>query len=234
MITEPRLPDPSVAALVSKLLLSPTMKWRHHGIGLLQAYVVEENPFSTSEVPDTEHRIHVWDPSLRLPDMDDSGLLHDHRFDLESYVLLGAMEDTEISLMPRMSHSTENDPFLIWEIQNARAKEASGEGWVRFASDEEGNPRMYDLVRVPHIYNMGSRYRYPKRHFHRSDVKELTVTLCTKRNQSREPARLLARLGRTPKHAFADDANRLSPNDPRCTQLVERASKLLADIARRG
>lgn len=37
----------------------PSLSWRHHGIGVLQAYLVED--------ADPEVRVHVWHPSLVKP-----------------------------------------------------------------------------------------------------------------------------------------------------------------------
>jgi len=228
MHTYPRPPDPRHAALVSRLLRSSELKWRHHGIGLLQAYVVEG-----SHPSDTETRLHVWHPSLRLEGMDDSGLMHDHRFVLESSVLLGAMLDTEIRLHEEFHHEYDAreerpDIFQIWRIENARAKESSGQGWVKLESEAR-----YSLERAKHVYSQGATYHYKARAFHRSDVDELTVTLCVKRNQSSEPARLLAKAGATPRHAFEDDPNRYHDADnPACRALLLEASDRLATLAR--
>jgi len=241
MHTTPRLPDPMLAALTAKLITSPELRWRHHGIGLLQAYLVEGRPGAELALglPDTETRIHVWHPSLRLAGMDDSGLMHDHRFDLESRVLLGAMHDTEIHLSQIFPTSAAMRAFLVrpsegeerllvWKIQNARAAKESGEGWVKLESEA-----VFRADRVSHVYSMGSSYTCKRGQFHRSDVEGLTVTLCTKRNQSSSPARLLAREGVTPRHAFADDPNRYhDASSPECRALIEEAALQLANIAR--
>lgn len=239
MHTTPRLPDPMLAALTAKLITSPELRWRHHGIGLLQAYLVEGRPGAElalglpllpSGGQDTETHIHVWHPSLRLVGMDDSGLTHDHRFDLESRVLLGAMHDTEIHLSQTflLRPSEGEERLLVWKIQNARAAKESGEGWVQLESEA-----VFLAERVSHVYSMGSSYTYKRGQFHRSDVKGLTVTLCTKRNQSASPARLLAREGVTPRHAFSDDPNRYhDASAPECRGLIEEAALQLANIAR--
>lgn len=72
MVTTPILADRMILALVARFLRSDTSNWRHHGIGLLQAYVLE-GPI--------EYRVHVWHPELRFVD-DDSGMIHDHRFEI--------------------------------------------------------------------------------------------------------------------------------------------------------
>jgi len=195
MISTPRNPDPVLAATVGRLLLSDSLVWRHHKIGLLQAYLVE-----ALAPGETETRLHVWHPSLCLSD-EDSGRMHDHRFFLTSQVLLGAMHDTEIDLhleWERQSRPPSSECYQIWNIQNARSAQADGKHWVRL---EEGH-HIYSIKKTEHVYSMGSTYSYMPRKFHRSDVKELTVTVCTKKLQANSPARLLARLGKEPQHAF--------------------------------
>lgn len=175
---------------VRKFIESPTTRWRHHGIGLLQAYV-EENDAGP------EYRVHIWHPSLRLPDMEDSGLIHNHRFELESNVLSGAMRDTEIALKGMLNPG---QFYRVWEIQNARA--AGSDGWVK------PQPEYVTIIENPHVYAAGTRYRYSAGAFHRSDVEELTVTFCVKRYPPAwqdVSARVLAREHAIPKHAFGGD-----------------------------
>jgi hypothetical protein len=230
LITEPRLPDPVLAGLVGRLLASDALAWRHHKIGLLQAYVAEGQT-----ILDTELRLHVWHPDLILSD-EDSGRIHDHRFRLTSQVLLGAMHDTEIKLHDA-GVLPERDPdfvermggvYEVWDIQNARRAQADGQHWV---APSTGQPGKYLLERTDHVYSMGARYSYPPRVFHRSNVKELTVTICTKRDQADVPARLLARVGATPKHAF-DPTPAHGGIDEKYRGLLREASRHLLDIAR--
>jgi hypothetical protein len=234
VITEPRKPDPLTCALVGSLLTSSSLAWRHHGIGLLQAYVVQ-GP--------TEYRLHVWHPELRFVD-EDSGMIHDHRFHLESRVLLGAIHDAEILLHPHDRGWIVPRPiYQVWEVENARKAAASGDGWVRKV--EWGEPATV-LDRAPlctidtldHVYSMGSRYAYPPRRFHRSTVEELTVTVCTKTLQQDVPARILAREGKTPKHGIGEPlvvgwGSGLQGSDPREKYLHEASEKLL-EMVRSG
>lgn len=222
MITSPRLPDSRTCALAAALIRGSGLRWRHHGIGLLQAYVVE------GQGREYEHRLHVWHPSLCLPDMDDSGLIHDHRFFLESYVLFGAMHDTEIEPLPYPS-PPEVERYEMYAIENARSKEAGGEGWIRKVSDET-----FMLARVKHVYNMGAHYSYPPERFHRSEVEELTVTLVTKSEPTGSSARLLARVGKTPTHAFADRPGRIKDVvvSRLARELLSKAAARLEEIAR--
>lgn len=218
MITTPRAPDPLLAGTVAKLLLSD-MKWRHHKIGLLQAYVFEADSGVGMEM-----RIHVWHPDLCLSD-EDSGRTHDHRFRLRSTVLLGAMHDTEVDILELgtgLTPPNDEEVYQMWEIQNARKAAASGEYWANIASKD-----LYTVRRTPHVYSMGATYTYPPRKFHRSSVEKLTVTICTKTEQSEEPARLLAKVGAVPKHAFDPGPAHGVPEENRFDDiLMEAAEKL--------
>lgn len=237
METVPRSTDPSLAALVGRLMASGTLEWRHHGIGLLQAYVVQ-GP--------VEYRLHVWHPDLRFVD-EDSGMIHDHRFELESRVLLGAIYDTEV-----VTHRADKGwviprpVYQVWEVENARKAAMSGEGWVRKVGENEpgvlsfldGSP-LCTIATYEHVYSQGARYTYPARKFHRSETKELTVTLVKKTGQDERPARILARVGATPKHGIGAPMMRVVArdddvvDDPRERFIWEAADRLL-ELARRS
>lgn len=227
MITEPRQPDRLLAATVGNLLFSENLlRWRHHKIGVLQAYLVE-----ATHSFQVETRIHVWHPDLILAD-EDSGRIHDHRFWLTSHVLLGAMHDSEIKLIPRGTFAGDVEKFgglyEVWCIQNARKAAEDGQHWVK--KESSAQPEHYFIEEIPHVYSMGSTYSYPPRQFHRSDVKELTVTVCTKKTQSDIPARLLARVGAEPKHAF-DPTPKHGKLSEAHERLLQEAGSRLMQIA---
>jgi len=237
METTARLPDLSIAALVSRLLLGgDTLRWRHHGIGLLQAYVMES---TVARAP--EYRLHVWHPELRFVD-EDSGMIHDHRFALESQVLLGAIHDTEVVLHRGDKGWVVPRPvYQMWEVENARQAAASGDAWVKklewgTTTTVDGSP-FCTIDMIPHIYRMGSRYTYPARKFHRSETRELTVTLCKKLRQENVPARILAREGAVPKHGIGEPMREWAGSsgvaDPR-ERFLQEAGKRLLEIARSG
>lgn len=224
MITKPRTPDILVAAAVGRFIQESFLRpavWRHHKIGVLQAYLVE-----AAHDGDREVRVHVWHPSLKLSD-EDSGVMHDHRFDLTSDVLVGAMHDTEIALRA-VERSYTGEIYEVWDIQNARSAQANGGHWVR---KSETVPGAYVLHKVKSVYAQGARYGHPRGQFHRSEVTELTVTVCTKTNQVATPARLLARVGSEPKHGFDPSPNHGGIGTAQARLLVE-AADLLTDIAR--
>src|ERR1051325_5879847 len=68
------------------------LQWRHSGLGMLQAYVVEGGQ--------EEVRVHIWHPSLKLDGIDEAGLGHDHRFDMTSWVLVGKLVHVETITSP--------------------------------------------------------------------------------------------------------------------------------------
>lgn len=162
-------------------------RYRHHGIGVLQGYVLESDP------PTPEYRIHLWHPTLRMPNMVDSGLMHDHRFDMESTVLYGTVVHTVFQLDP-----APNGAYQAWFVQNARAAIAENEkGWLESESELR-----YNIKGETFKHSVGHTYLFPKRCFHRTDVEGLAITLVSKRNQQDSPARILSRFGTKPKHGF--------------------------------
>ena len=164
------------------------------------------------------YEIHVWDPSFHAEDMDDSGMIHDHRFNLRSVVLLGAIHDTEIvSLLP-----TDEDGDGLYQIHEVDPPPSRA---VRAL------PQHYRLEPSEHTYAAGATYRYPRHKFHRSEVHELTVTLCTVRGALNGGGRLLARAGRTPVH-IGDGWGRNLFGLTHCRTLLNRAAEQLLERAR--
>src|SRR4051812_39653073 len=68
------------------IALWPSLKWRHAGFGALQAYIREGD--------ERELRVHIWHQSLIKDGIEESGLCHDHRFDMRSSVLVGRIIQT--------------------------------------------------------------------------------------------------------------------------------------------
>lgn len=177
-------------ALVARLI--PHLAWRHSGLGMLQSYVQEGER--------TELRVHIWHPSLRRAGIEASGLLHDHRFDLHSAVLVGGVHQVEYELTPC---APDQERFQLHEVVHARAaaggKHAPNDGLVKAL------PIAYDVRTKSVIVPEGSQYMFPKREFHGTyPTAELTITLMTKTDQEDAPARILAPYGKEVVHAFAD------------------------------
>lgn len=164
------------------------LDWRHAGFGALQAYLYEGL--------ERELRVHVWHPSLVKPGIADSGLCHDHRFDMRSVVLFGEIVNRDCTLTEDGAGDWEE-----WEVLHARAaKEKTGE---TFHQDPTQTGKRYRRevtdVRVP----AGSGYTFAKRAFHESHVSGLTITLIEKQNQEAVNARILAPHGHSIVHAFS-------------------------------
>ena len=168
----------ALRVLVARLL--PMLKWRHHGIGALQAYLSDNV------------RVHIWDDRLVKPGMRHSGGIHDHRFALESTVVAGALINREYSL----SHSPDVTPdaYEMYEV----VKAADGSAVLRKL------PGCF-LVHCREVQlREGDTYTYPKRDFHETIHCGTSVTLVTKRDQEQAPPRVLAPVGATPTNALED------------------------------
>lgn len=169
------------------------LDWRHNGLGLLQAYILDGSV--------NELRVHIWDRSLRRPGIEKSGLLHDHRFDLTSYVLYGTIEQVEIELFD----DDENGEWVLHEVVHARkamAEKNIADGAVSLLAGRY-NRRTHNVV-IP----AGNAYSFPKRQFHGTNASDFAITLLMKTNQENTPARILAPYGEPVVHAFADPLKR--------------------------
>jgi len=179
----------SVAALKAMVLaLFPTLEWRHHGIGVLQGYVAED--------AEPEVRVHVWDRALLKPGMDVSGDIHDHRFDLVSHVLVGAVAHEEI-----IPVSNDAGDWAMLKLTHARAAKENA-----YHGPTEPLPGRFGVLRSAHVIEAGNTYRFPAGRFHRSPVLSNTaVTVVEKHNQTSASARILHPLETPPVMAFGHE-----------------------------
>lgn len=179
----------SVAAMKAMALaLMPSMSWRHHGIGVLQGYVVEN--------VETEVRLHVWAPALVKPGMDVSGDIHDHRFDLVSHVLCGAVAHEEIT----PEEDAEGD-WTMLKLTHARAAKDTG-----YHGPTEPLAGRFRASRLSFLIAAGQTYRFPAGRFHRSPVLPgVAVTCIEKHNQSSASARILHPIATPPVMAFGHE-----------------------------
>lgn len=182
----------TLCGLVARLI--PTLTWRHSGLGMLQAYVHEGK--------ETELRVHVWHPSLRHDGIEESGLFHDHRFDLDSQVLVGAIKQADFEL-----EGGANGPWCLYEVLHARAAQARG---GTYDSDHKLLPQRYHCAVYEVTVHAGKSYFFPKRAFHGTHPDGLTVTLVTKSHQEDAPARILAPYGKPVVHALGNPLPELS------------------------
>lgn len=168
--------------------LWPHLKWRHAGFGALQAYIREG---SAREV-----RAHIWHPSLVKAGIEDSGLCHDHRFNMRSSVLAGMIVQTEFKLRP--------DDHGGWEtLRVLHAREAMARGGS-FHHDPKPTGDYFD--RTPVVFNVaaGHGYTFDKFAFHETRAEGVTITLVEKSEQEEVNARILAPRGKPVVHAFTE------------------------------
>lgn len=168
--------DPDHIALSQRALdaiESGTLAWRHHGIGVLQAYI--------SEGDGVEHRLHIWSRSLLKGGIDASGDAHDHRFRMVSHVLVGRVHHEEWLLSP--------NPLGPWTTMTLVHARAAGAEQKFHAPMSPTGARYFRSTRSVEV-RAGDLYRFAARAFHRSPVDRFAVTWVEKREQTAEPARI--------------------------------------------
>lgn len=88
------------------------LEWRHHGLGMLQAELSETL------------RIHIWHPKLVSPGMAWPRCVHDHRFDIESAVVIGEIIDVPCRVRSLASYErwdgAAHTPVKLYEIEHAK------------------------------------------------------------------------------------------------------------------
>ena len=156
----------------------PHLQWRHHGIGVLQAYLQEG---------DVETRAHIWHPDLVrvAPERQ----IHSHRFNLRSTVLVGTLHHDEYRL-----RASGEIGWQRWSVLPARQGSEP--------PTKVGEPVAVEVIdgAIP----AGDSYTFRRGAFHRSHVGRLAVTLMVKTDQIPDHAEILVRLGTNPAHGFAD------------------------------
>lgn len=161
----------------------PKLDWRHNGQGMLQAYLLEGLP---------EARIHIWHDSLRSKNIVDNGLIHDHRFSMNSKVILGCIQHVEYQLIPN-----EDSIMSVKEVTNARKAKLENNDFHK--APENLSIGRFSLAEKTFYIGPGSGYYFPKFRFHRamSWSSELTITLVIKTDQEDTKARIIDQ-GKTP------------------------------------
>lgn len=155
-----------------------SLKVRYHtGVGFMQAYLTEDV------------RLHVWHPQLP-PELEAFGCRHDHRFDLESHVLLGSVVDTQFK-----SCDKGGGTFDMYTVKPAHFGDTPVPKLTH-------NFISLEVVHF-HKINQGGTYYCQKGVIHESRATPLAVTIMKKTNQSNQWARILASYGQTPEHAMA-------------------------------
>ena len=179
---------PAMRAMV--LHAMDAMKWRHHGIGVLQGYLAEGTA--------PEVRVHVWSRRLLKPGMDVSGDAHDHRFDMVSHVLCGAVVHEELTPIEAL-----HGDHRMLALTHARAAADNN-----FHGPTEELPGTYRVRRNLLVIEAGYSYTFPALHFHRSPLfgNDVAVTVVEKhRQQENVRARILYPAAHPPVMAFGHD-----------------------------
>lgn len=187
------------------------LRWRRHGIGLIQAYV-----FGGGD--DFESRLHIWHPALVREGIEDHGDIHDHRFDLQSTVLYGYILHEEATVTENLEGA-----YTVHQVTHAR-QNPTGE-FREAVMDVVPGPlaptaERVDVKLTPLTILAGDTYTFKRGYFHRTRTDGLAVTLVTKTNQIDKGARILARGDRPPTPAF----------DPRDTEDPALAGLILEVI----
>lgn len=170
------------------IALWPSLKWRHAGFGALQAYI--------REGAGRELRAHIWHPSLVKSGIEESGLCHDHRFDMRSSVLAGEIIQTEF----RLTRAPDGD----WQtLRVLHAREAMARGG---SFHHDPMPTGDHFHRTASVFRIGAGegYTFDKFAFHETRAEGVTVTLVEKSNQEDINARILAPRGLPVVHAFTE------------------------------
>lgn len=193
------------------------LSWRHHALGMLQAELSESV------------RIHVWDTELvRFADGAPRAI-HDHRFDLLSYVAAGELTDVHVNVRFTSERPSRPGwdfdpadwtPTKAWSIRHAKiqAHDRSDFGEIGPCFYREG---------VRRVFGAGEVYHIPRRAFH-TTTRANAVTIVHRSNFDSEPARVLGELdSATDGHEPITGIIRSTPQS-QIQSVLWRAARLLA------
>lgn len=157
------------------------LSWRHHGLGMLQAELTEEL------------RVHVWDPAL-VTITEPFRNVHDHRFDLFSFVMCGSVTDQayEVVTPKQLADSSRGelpwgpwDSCVMWEVLHAKLQTPGFEHGATNLGARMAHRR------DPVIQFKGQTYFIPKRRFHTTIPTRRAITLVYRTNFDAGNARVL-------------------------------------------
>lgn len=184
--------------------------FRHHGIGVLQGYV--------SENTEPEIRIHVWSRRLLKPGMEVSGDVHDHRFDMVSHVLVGAIFHEEL-----VERQDPKGDHVMLSLTHARA--AAETLYHGPTTPIEGR---FSVSRNRFAIEEGWSYSFPAGRFHHSplteDSDDIAVSVIEKHRQQDVQARLLYPVDHEPVMAFGH-----TPDPEVIRSVLEAAKRRLSE-----
>ncbi len=162
---------------------------RHHGLGMLQAELTDEL------------RVHIWDPAL-VTMTEPFRNVHDHRFDLYSFIVVGSIEDHPYDVITRgemrgemlrgMTGGTYN-PCVMWEVLHAKIQTPGSESGAK----NLGPHYARQMKNVSKSYHQGETYFIPRRRFHTTKPPSTgrAITLVYRTNFDAENARVLGAAG---------------------------------------
>jgi hypothetical protein len=166
----------SYAATAKELLKRVDLRWlpwRKHELGMLQGELNEEI------------RIHLFHPALVTIPTEGLRNVHDHRFDLTSYVAYGSIVDVPHAILFDPKHPSPEGVTLTdcWEIAHAKVQTEETRG-VHL-----GRVKVRPLD--PITRGKGAVYTIPRRQFHTTRVIEFAITVVYRSNFDDKPARIL-------------------------------------------
>lgn len=145
MITQVEEVDVSKDLELAITAIQDSMGWRSHGIGVIQKYM-------------GDRRVHVWHQDSVKIHLE--GGIHNHRYDLTSTVVAGALKQEE--WFPTLN---EHGFWRRW-IHNNESK-------VPVPTDE-----YFDLDPWSMVITTGHRYLYPRTGYHRTvPISEIAITV---------------------------------------------------------
>jgi hypothetical protein len=175
---KPKALNPAFAATAVRLVKCVSFRdliWRWHGLGMLQAEL------------DEEVRVHVWHESLRKIPRGNPRCIHDHRFRIDSAVVVGCIVDHPyivlIGEQPFLQTGGEFFKTDAFEIRHAKAQTGADD------AVELGDAWAKETPGVRHA--AGSTYVIRRRDWHTTHVEELTVTVVFRSEFDDKPARVL-------------------------------------------
>lgn len=204
------------------------LEWRHHGAGMLQAYLPHEDPdywdVVARQVP---RRVHIWHRSLLVPGIVEGGAKHNHRFHLRSLVVHGTLLNTVL-----VPVSDAEGDYQLWRIEGASNR-------AQAVLVPEDRVRVVEYGTT--VYNAGDSYALLKWDYHwgrqTSSGTSMAITLVDIVDKEGGPgaprkgtgkwARLLCPYGVQPVHAFEDQMSNEAERARDMLQLVTEAHQIL-------
>jgi len=151
--------EPLLKPLVKAVLKSPqALDWTIHGIGLMLTYL------------DKEHRLHVFDKSLRVETVSP---IHDHAWHLKSYIVAGVLRQRRYEILANCECDFECDCDLESNVE--KFKQAS----INTIGIPIPTPGPDVFVNVGDLeeYREGQTYRQYNDEIHETIPEDGTVTL---------------------------------------------------------